>query len=66
MENNDTNGSSGSSSNSNLIESMHDLFYDPKWRPDENLLHEELFKHNFYDFRLVIDYLNNNPDQKIT
>jgi hypothetical protein len=36
---------------------MHDLFYDPKWRPDETVLHEQLLKHNFYDFSAVMEDL---------
>jgi hypothetical protein len=41
-----------------LIRSIHYLFNNSNWKADENKLNEELYKHNYIDFkRIVVNFV---------
>jgi hypothetical protein len=42
-----------------LIKSIHNLFSDPKWRPNDKMLDDELQKHDFFNFREVLNEQSN-------
>ncbi len=45
---------SNSSRRAPLIKSIHNLFNDAKWKPDDEKLKTQLFKHSYIDFQRLI------------
>ena len=51
------NAEKNSSRRTPLIKSIHSLFNDAKWKPDDEKLKIELYKHAYIDFqRLILNF----------
>lgn len=46
-----------------LIKSIHRLFSDAKWKPDEKKINGELIKHSYLDFNRMIQSFSNENDE---
>ena len=45
-----------------FIKSIHNLFSDPKWRPNDEELNDELLKHPFLKFQDILNLQKNNSN----